>query len=230
MAANAWAVRAWVVGGLVFLYSRPSEADCHKYFSFPGETDPSVLKGPWVTLASTRRLMPCHSVHGHLEPNSTTRLEETWLVPGWAVEAWRYNVTERVASVRNQLQVIEHDFQGVLRGGRVGVGVLGDVLLLVQCSRFLWVPLPAFTVLARATSSNPAEDVRRVLDHFQVPKTRQSFTLVQHGGCETMTGVQESPRVNRATLKVGEKFWARLLGGQRRPKWEIRNSPDRTLI
>ncbi|KAG7164386.1 hypothetical protein Hamer_G003576 [Homarus americanus] len=187
MVSRSWAEWAWLVSLLLIVHLHLNDAICSEYFNFPNEIDLSVLSGKWVTLASTRRVMPCHILHGHMESNSTLRLEEEWKVPGWATKAWNYSVTDRVVVSGNHLEVIQHGFDGLLYRGRVDVGVNGDKLLLVQCNPILWAPVPLITVLARTVPSIPEDDVRVVLDHFQVRRTSQAMTLIQHEGCDALT-------------------------------------------
>ncbi|XP_069184404.1 uncharacterized protein [Procambarus clarkii] len=221
-------VRAvWAGAWMTLLHLQLSEAVCSQYFNIPSTNNPSALGGRWVTMASTRRLMPCHSLQGFLQTDTSVRVEEWWRQTGVMAQVWDYNVTSTVTVRDGQLSVTQYGLDGLLTGGPVKVGVLDDKLLLVQCNPIFLVPVPAITILARKMPANPAEEVPAVLDYFQVPKTSQDITLVKQEGCDLLA-TNPAPSVLTTRLADGDiGFFAGLQPAAPQTRtWNIIDSPD----
>ncbi|KAK8722857.1 hypothetical protein OTU49_012090, partial [Cherax quadricarinatus] len=221
----AW---AWVV--LVGVIHLPvSAGDCQEYFKFPSENHPSLFDGKWVTVASTRRLMPCHTLH-FSQNGSRVVVEEGWKMAGWSVSAWHYNTTATLTLRDEHLFVTDFSFDGLLMGGRVDMGVVGDHMLMMQCLSVLSVPVPAISVLSRSVPSDAAAVVMGTLEHFKVPRTGQDVALVQHAGCQEVSGVvvggARASIVDSGTLDDTADFLGALVPDTPQRTWSLVDSPD----
>ncbi|XP_037797913.1 uncharacterized protein LOC119593069 [Penaeus monodon] len=168
-----------------FIFPSLPQDVCDRHFSISNDTDINKLTGEWVTVASTRKVFPCHRFSGKVVGADEAVLRESWRRTGWFGTVLDYEAEDEVAARSDGiLEVTRTRLAAVLVPGRLAVRSFGDSLVLVQCRNFVFFSLPSITVLTREVPSDPRAAVRRLFSQVRVTASIPSFYVADHNQCK----------------------------------------------
>lgn len=173
-----------------FIFPSLPQDVCNRHFSISNDTDLNKLTGEWVTVASTRKVFPCHRFSGKVEGANEAVLRESWRRTGWFGTVLDYDTEDEVAARSDgTLEVTRTRLAAVLVPGRLAVRSFGDSLVLVQCRNFVFFSLPSITVLARDVPSDPRAAVRSLFSQVRVTASIPTFYVTDHSQCRNDSGM-----------------------------------------